>query len=83
MSTRSGDSTIGGKRARDDSFRAGGVLLKFDKDEDEESPAEVSESNLVTNAARARRSSSSCCRAYNKYQYRLLENLSRWKRALY
>jgi hypothetical protein len=41
------------------------LLHKFDKDEDEESPAEVSESNLVTNAARARRSSSSCCRAYN------------------
>lgn len=61
-SMRSGDSTIGGKRARDN-FRAGGVLLKFDKDEDEASP-EVRESNLVTNDARARRSSSSCCRAY-------------------
>jgi len=61
-SMRSGDSTIGGKRARDN-FRVGGVLLKFDKDEDEESP-EVRESNLVTNDARARRSSSSCCRAY-------------------
>jgi len=48
---RSGDSTIGGKRARD-SFRAGGVLLKLDKDDDADSP-EVSESNLVTNAARA------------------------------
>ena len=65
-SKRSGDSTIGGKRARD-SFRAGGVLLKFDKDEDEES-AEVRVSNLVTNAARARRSSSSCCRAYDTRQ---------------
>ena len=71
-SMRSGDSTIGGKRARDN-FRAGEVLPKFDKDEDEESP-EVRESNLVTNAARARRSSSSCCRAYNStrdYQLRL------------
>lgn len=61
-SMRSGDSTIGGKRARDNFF-VGGVLLKFDNDEDEESP-EVRESNLVTNVARARRSSSSCCRAY-------------------
>jgi hypothetical protein len=54
----------------------GGVLLKCDKDADEASP-EVKESNLVTNVARARRSSSSCCRAYNNtttpisYQLRL------------
>ena len=84
ISMRSGDSTIGGKRARDDSFRAGGVLLKFDNDEDEESPAEVRESNLVTNAARARRSSSSCCRACNnKHQHQLrLPRILDWKRAL-
>lgn len=67
-SMRSGDSTIGGRRARD-SFRVGGVLLKFDREDDEESP-EVRESNLVTNVASARRSSSSCCRAYNNAQHR-------------
>jgi hypothetical protein len=62
-SMRSGDSTTGDRRARD-SFdtRPGGapVLLRSDSDE---SPA-VSVSNLVTNAASARRSSSRCCRAY-------------------
>jgi hypothetical protein len=64
-SIRSGDSTIGGKRARDSlDPRAGGVLVKPARDaaDDDESP-EVSESNLVTNAASARRSSSNCCRA--------------------
>lgn len=64
-SIRRGDSTIGGKRARDSlDVRTGGVLLKLDRDvpDDEESP-EVRVSNLVTNVASARRSSSSCSRA--------------------
>jgi len=67
-SMRTGDSTIGGNRARGslDVRGAGGVLLRSDKDVAvaEEESAEVSESNLVTNAASARRSSSSCSRAY-------------------
>ena len=62
-SMQNGDSTTGDRRARD-SFdtRPGSapVLLRSDSDE---SPA-VSVSNLVTNAASARRSSSRCCRAY-------------------
>jgi hypothetical protein len=60
---------MGGKRARDSlDVRAGGVLLKLDRDVADGS-AEVSESNLVTNAASARRSSSSCCRAYPKMTF--------------
>jgi hypothetical protein len=54
-SIRRGDSTIGGKRARDSlDVRTGGVLHKLDRDvpDDDESP-DVSESNLVTNAASA------------------------------
>jgi hypothetical protein len=72
---RSGDSTIGGRCARDESFdetprEVGGVLLlRSDRDRPEDEKAEespaVSESNLVTNAARARRSSSSCCHVYD------------------
>ena len=59
-SMRRGDSAMDGRRARVNFPVRGGVLL-------------VSESNLVTNDASARRSSSSCCRAYtsaskkNKY----------------
>jgi hypothetical protein len=54
---------MGGRRVRADFAVRGGVLPpRLDSDAEEESPA-VSESNLVTNDASARRSSSSCCRA--------------------